>query len=156
MSSKEHAERLSKVLENTGLVEPVRHVFAENRVNVLCRVTENTEKRWVELLRNILVAEQEELTQAHAWQCHFCKHYFLKDVDGTPKMVWGWNISIFSQNMSASLDAICMVIKGVPIRVKVQGELTEFPLAGASPGTPNEKGRGAHKLEEFRPSVGRR
>lgn len=157
MSTKQHAERLARALESTNLAQPVKITHAENRVNVLCRVTEGNEKKWVELVSNILIATSEEAGEPHNWQSHICRNYFLKEDGGGPKLVWGWNVSIQSQNMSISLDAVIAVIKGKTLRVKGSPrELDEFPLHGASPNrnAPGPSGKGVHTIgeREFHPA----
>lgn len=134
MSSKAHAERLARALESTGLAQAVTNTLAENRINVICRVPSSNESKWTELIRNLLIATEEESDQLHAWLSHICRTYFLKELDsGEKKLVWGWNISIQSTTMTASLDAISKVIRGEAIRKgSRRKEETEFPLVGAS------------------------
>jgi hypothetical protein len=157
MSTKSHSERLARALESTGLVQPVHDTYAENRINVLCRVMPEHEKRWTELVRLLLIAEQNEAGEVHGWKSHICRHYFLKEVDGDHRLVWGWNVSIHSLHMSSSLDALMPVIKGQPLNTKVVSrELTEFPLGGSpdrnTPKTPG--GKGVHLIgeREFHPA----
>ncbi len=143
MSSKAHAERFSRTLSSTNLCEPVNANFGEDRVAILCRVKQEKEKQWVDTLQKILVAAEEEANEVHTWKCHFCKHYFLKD----GKMVWGWNVSIQSREMSHSLDAITKVVRGEPLRAVRGGEVEEFPLFGA-PADRNAPrgGKGVHTI----------
>ncbi len=135
MSSKAYADRLAAALQGTGLVEPVQSTYAENRINVLCRVNKGAESQWVTLLQNMLLATEAEAKQAHAWQSHFCRHYFLKGDGADRKIVFGWNVSIQSASMGTSLDYLIRVIKGEAPGARskaLAGELTEMPLAGAS------------------------
>jgi len=145
MSSKAHAERLSRAIELSGLAQPVSAVHAPNRVNVLCRVAQGNETKWTELLRKILLATEAEQEQAHAWQAHICRHYFLKEVDGEKKLVFGWNISIQSQEMSSSLDVLMRVIKGEPTPVRSSKESDEMIITGLTgernvPTRPGQRG----------------
>lgn len=143
MSSKAHGERLARALESTGLCEPVNIHFGEDRVAILCRVQQDKEKQWVDMLQKVLVAADSEAGEVHAWKCHFCKNYFLKD----NKMVWGWNVSIQSREMSHSLDKISMVMKGQPIRATSKKEVEEFPLFGAPADRNSPKnGKGVHTI----------
>ena len=160
MSSKAHAARLSRAIEMSGLAQPVSAVHAPNRVNVLCRVAQGNEVKWTELLRKILLATELESTEAHAWQAHICRHYFLKDVGGEKKLVFGWNISIQSQEMSASLDSLMKVIKGEPPRVRsaAEAESMEMEMTGVvgDRNVPHRPGqRGAFTIggkNDFKPS----
>lgn len=151
MSSKAYAERLSRALEATGLCEAVNATFGENRVAVLCRVKENNERKWTELLHKVLMAADDESKEVHAWQCHFCRNYFLKD----RKMVWGWNISIQSKEIVHSLDMISRVLRGQPLRATDKREVEEFPLHGAPADRNAPKGgKGVHTIgnADFHPA----
>lgn len=127
MPTQEHADRLARIIESTGLAQPVQAKFADGRINVLCRVPDNNSKPWTDIVERLLIATEQE----QVWQSHFCRHYFLKEVNGQKKMVWGWNISIQSYDMTAALDIIAKVFRGDPIRGS-NIELTEFPLAGTT------------------------
>jgi predicted transcriptional regulator len=145
MSSKAHAERLSRALELSGLVQPVNSAFSENRINVLCRIAQGSEGKWTELVRKILLATDAEQGEAHSWQAHICRHYFLKEAKGEKKLVFGWNVSIQSQDMSGSLDVIMRVVKGEPVRNRPPGELEEMEMTGLTkdrniPKFPGDKG----------------
>lgn len=140
MSSQAYAERLARALEGTGLCETVSANFSENTVGVLCRVKADNEKKWAELLTKMLIASEDESKEVHAWKCHFCRRYFLKEVGGDRKMVYGWNFTIQSNEMSISMDMLMMVIKGQPIRITNNRELDEFPLHGASADRNTPKG----------------
>ncbi len=143
MSTQAFADRLSRALETTGLCQPVNATFGENRVAVLCRVKEENKKKWTELLHKILLIADEESEEVHAWQCHFCQNYFLKD----QKMVYGWNISIQSREMNISVEMISRALKGLPLRNTNKRELDEFPLHGAPADRNAPKGgRGVHTI----------
>jgi hypothetical protein len=152
MSTKQHAERLARALESTNLAQAVKSTHADGRVTVLCRVSEGNEKKWVELVKNILIATAEESSEAHNWQSHICRNYFLRtdNSDEPPKLVWGWNVSIHSNNMSISLDAVISVIKGK--RLRPEGpvkEFDEFPLrASPTRNVPGPSGKGVHTIGE--------
>lgn len=152
MSSQAFADRLARALESTGLVQPVQSSFADNRVNVLCRLQAGNESKWVEVVKKILIAAEQERGAVHAWQTHICRNYFLKG----DNLVFGWNISIQSQQMSSTLDVLSRLIRGEPIREKAPvEELEEFPLhAPANRGVPNEKGKGVRNIgkTEFHPA----
>ena len=130
MSSKAYADRLARALELTGLAQPVNASYAENRINVLCRVASGAEAKWTELLRKVLLATEAESGQAHVWQAHICRHYFLKEVEREKKLVFGWNVSIQSQDMGTSLDYLMRTLKGEPIRVNPVNETEEMPMTG--------------------------
>lgn len=144
MSTKAHSERLSRALESTGLCETVSNSFGENRVAVLCRVKgDGNEKKWVALLHRLLLAAEEESKETHAWQCHICRHYFLKGQN----MVWGWNVSFQSKEISISLDLISRILKGQSIRLVNRNEVTEMPLHGATADRGMVKGgKGVHTI----------
>lgn len=150
MSSKAHGERLARALEGTGMAEAVNITFGEDRVAVLCRVTSGNDSKWMELIQKILVAALDEAKQAHAWQNHICRNYFIKEDPQTHvrKLVWGWNVSVQSRDMSNSLDMLIKVIKGQPIRtVGSTKELEEFPLHGATANRNAVKGgKGVHTI----------
>jgi len=165
MSSKAHADRLAKALEGTELAQAVQSAFSENRINVLCRVGKGAEPKWVELVQRMLISTDMEAKQAHAWQAHFCRHYFLKESDGQKKIVFGWNISVQSADMSTSLDFLIRVIKGEEPGARTQqisGQVDEMPLSGVTGERNAAKvpgGKGAYSVggrNDFRPTVGRR
>lgn len=142
MPTKEHAERMSRALEGTGLAAPVSANFGENRVAILCRVSRDNEAKWVDLITKILMGANLSAKSSTPWQCHICRNYFLKNVNGEDKLVWGWNFSIHAREMTPAMDAIIRLVKGQPLDPGLQ-ELEEFPLR-ASPdrGVP-VKGKGA-------------
>jgi hypothetical protein len=156
--TKEHAERLARLLESTGLAQPRKSMHAENRVNVLCRVMPGNEDKWVDLIRKLLVAELEESSQIYGWQCHVCRHYFIKQgEDGSKQLVWGWNISIQSTEMPLSLDIITKLLRGEPLHVGGETrELNEFPIYGMTNNRnkPNAGGKGVHGVgdSDFHPA----
>jgi hypothetical protein len=133
MPTQDHANRLGKIIEGTGLAQPVLGNFADSRINVLCRVQDSNSKPWTEMIERLLLSTEQHKT----WQAHVCKHYFLKEVGNQKKMVWGWNISIQAHDMNASLDIIAKVFRGEALQ-NTQFELTEFPLAG-SPSTKTKR-----------------
>lgn len=146
--TKEHAEKLSRALEATGLAQPVSANHAEDRITVLCRVPNGNEDKWVELVKSILVGALDEEKEAHAWKAHICRNYFIKESpEGDRKLVWGWNISIQSREMGHSLVMIIKLLKGEPIRITNSREITEFPLHGAGPNRNAVKnGKGVHTI----------
>ncbi len=157
MVTKEHAERLARALESTGLAQPVSATHHEQRVAVMCRVNSGNEEKWVNLIRNILITTLNEEKEIHAWQAHICRNYFIKEIEGQDrKLVWGWNVSIHSREMSLALEVLIKVIKGQIITTSRPGEVTEFPLYGASinRNTPTASGKGVHDVgsREFHPS----
>jgi hypothetical protein len=121
-------------------------------------VAQGNETKWTELLRKILLATEAEQDQAHVWQAHICRHYFLKGDEGEKKLVFGWNISIQSQEMSASLDILMKVIKGEPPRVRSSQESDEMIITGLTEdrNVPTRPGqRGAFTIggkSDFRPT----
>lgn len=161
MSSKAHADRLARALESTGLADPVNSAFADNRINVLCRVSAEAKPKWLLLLQKMLIATELEQKEVHRWQSHFCQHYFLKDFDGDKRLVYGWNISIQAQNMTDSLDVLVPIIRGEqPKQRTVPGEIMEMEMTGVvgERGKPNEKGRGSYTIggsHDYRPPVRR-
>lgn len=143
MVTKEHAEKLARWIEATGLAQPVSANHAENRVTILCRVPDGKEKQWIKVVESILLNAIEEAEQVHAWQAHICRNYFIKD----KRLVWGWNVSIQSREMSHSLAMIQKLLKGEPIRVTNSRELEEFPLHGAPADRNSPKnGKGVHTI----------
>ena len=146
MPSKEYAERVSRALEGTGLAEPRSASFGESRIAVLCRVQKENEARWLDLLTKILTGSDISSKTATPWQCHICRHYFLKETSGEHKLVWGWNFSIQARDMPTALDSIISLLKGQPLKI-ITNELEEFPLPGA-PADRNvpRNGRGVHTI----------
>jgi hypothetical protein len=146
MSSKEHVERMSRAISGTGFGETVSATFGENRIAILCRIPRENEAKWVELITKILVGAERSKKEAIPWQCHICRHYFLKVVNKEYKLVWGWNFSVQSNDMSTALDSIIRLVKGQPLEVN-PNELTEFPLIGA-PANRNspKKGKGVYTI----------
>lgn len=157
--SKAYADRLAHALQGTGILEPVQTSAVDNRINVLCRVGKDQEGPWINLLKNLLIATEEYQKEASGWQSHFCKHYFLKGSGKSEKaLVFGWNISVQSNDLRASLDHIIGIVKGAsPYRPKASAnEIEEFPLVGASRsrGRKNALGKGASTIggtDDFHP-----
>lgn len=148
--TKDHADKLSRTIEATGLAQPVNATFSENRVQILCRVASGNEDKWVNLIRALLESELDEHAQVHAWKSHICRNYFIKEdpTSHSRKLVWGWSISIHSPEMALSLNAIVKIARGEPIRmVGSSKELTEFPLHGATAQRNALKGgKGVHTI----------
>jgi hypothetical protein len=146
MSSKEYASRLAQALERTGLVTVKNEHFGPDVVRILCRVKQGQEPKWIALVKTILLATDAEQEHAHRWAAHICRHYFLKGEKSD--LVYGWNVSISSQQMGDSLDYLIRAMKGEKSPTeKVTKELTEIPLNGtASRNVPNEKGKGAYAI----------
>lgn len=156
MTTKEHAEKLARALEATGLAQPVNATHAENRIQVLCRVPPGNEEKWIKLIETLLIASLDEAKELHAWQNHICRNYFIKELEnGSKKLVWGWNVSIQSKEMGHSLNLILRLLRGEPIRVVPNRELTEFPLHGATASRNAPKnGKGVHTVgdKDFHPA----
>lgn len=146
MSTKEYAERIARALESTGLATPVAPTFGENRVAVLCRVQKENESRWLDLITKILTGADVSSKTATPWQCHICRHYFLKVVSGDNKLVWGWNFSLQSRELHYALDLVIPLLRGQPLQA-VPGEIEEFPLPGAPVDrNPPRNGRGVYTI----------
>ncbi len=133
MSGKIHADRLARAITLTGLAEPVQaNGLADDRINVLCRVPKGGESAWTELLHKLLVTTESQKKFAHSWQVHICRHYFLKEVEGEKKMVFGWNISIQSQDLTTALEYLMRTIKGEAPPSQTANEVDEMPLSGVT------------------------
>ena len=162
MSSKAYADRLATAITSTGLAEPVNSTFSDNRVSVLLRVKNGVEQQWNDLIRNILLATDYFAKEAHAWNTHICRTYFLKQIKNEKKLVFGWSITITSQDLVNSLDEVSRVIRGgdpEPSK-EVINEVTEFPLVGVKMerNVPGSTGKGAYTIggrNDFRPPVRR-
>ncbi len=146
MSTKEYAERVSRAIEGTKLATPVSTNFNENRVSVLCRVAKNNEVGWVELITNVLIGANLSLKTATSWQCHICRNYFIKEVEGKNTLVWGWNFSVQAREMGPSLDSVIRIMKGQPLDEQFPGELTEFPLRAPPNRNSMSRGKGVHTV----------
>lgn len=148
MVTKDHADKLSRALQSSGIAQPVQATHGENRISVMCRVPKDNEEKWIKLVERILMAADDESGELHAWQTHICRNYFLKEFDGgVRKLVWGWNVSIHSKEMGASLNMVIKLVHGEPIRTVSNKELSEFPLHGASNDrNAPKKGRGVHTI----------
>lgn len=157
MVTKEHAERLARALESTGLAQPVSATHNDQRISVMCRVSGGNDEKWITLIRNILIATLDEEKEIHAWQAHICRNYFIKEIENQErKLVWGWNVSIHSREMSMALEMVIRIIKGQVLRTTRPGEITEFPLHGASfdRNAPTASGKGVRSIgnKEFNPA----
>lgn len=155
--TKDHAEKFSRAIESSGLAQPVSATHSDNRVQVLCRVAKGNDEKWIEMVRTILEAALDESKEVHAWQCHICRNYFIKENEetGDRKLVWGWSVSIHSKEMGLALGMIVKILKGQPIRVVSNRELTEYPLHGASEQRNMPKGgKGVHTIgdKDFHPA----
>jgi hypothetical protein len=160
MSSQAHANRLAHDLSSTGLVEPVNSTFTDNRVSVLLRVKMGVEQQWNTMIRNILLATDFFAKEAHAWNAHICRTYFLKQIKNEKKLVFGWSITITSQDMSTSIDEINRVLHGGNPEPTgdTPSETMEFPLVGPQKerNVPGQSGKGAYTIggkSDFRPPV---
>lgn len=149
MSTKEYAERVARAIESTGLAVPVAPTFGENRVSVLCRVHKDNEASWLELVTKILIGSDISSKMSTSWQCHICRHYFLKVVSGEDKLVWGWNFSFQSRDMSIALDMIIPLLRGHPLQAAAADmhDIQEIPLVGGtSDRNRMRNGRGVHNI----------
>jgi hypothetical protein len=162
MSEQAYADRLQNALNRTGCIETVEAKFGPDRVNVLFRVKAGLDNKVLEVVKNVLVATEYNTKYAHRWNTHACRVYALKEIKGERKLVYGWNLSIISNDMGNSLDVIIKVIQGANPEPQISEEHPEFediPLIGAPPerNAPGENGRGAHtiggKAGNFRPPV---
>lgn len=161
MSSQAYADRMGQSISRTGLAEPVNATFGENKVSVLIRVKNGVDHKWNDLIKNVLLATDHFDKEAFAWQSHICRTYFLRKVGAEKKMVFGWSITITSQDLSFALDEVVRVMNGGdPEPKKTQGnfEVDEFPLVGATGerNVPGASGKGASTIggkSSFRPPV---
>ncbi len=160
MSAQAYADRLATALTRTGMVEPVNATFSHNRVGILMRVKAGVEQTWNTLITNMLLSTEFFSNQAHRWDIHICRMYFLRE----KKLVFGWSINVTSLDMSHSLDELIRVVNGgnpEPARTEEEREETmEFPLIGAPPerNVPGSGGKGAHTIGgkgDFRPPARR-
>lgn len=145
MSSKAHVDRLGKALENTRLVQVVRSDFSHDSIRLLVRISPGADSAWTGVMENILRAQELIEEQAHVFQAHLCKNYFLKAFDDGRKLVFGWNVSIQSNLMTESLDVIVRAIKGnLPDVIQSKNDVMEMPLSTNAKelNAPNENGRG--------------
>ena len=152
MSSKAHADRLSKALERTNLCQVVRTDSSHDQVRVLVRIAPGAESMWTQMIDRVLEAGELIDEYAHRYQAHVCKQYFRKELpDGAKKLVFGWYVSIQSNSMSESLDVVIRAANGnlpeAPAQKKKK-EVEEMPLSTKSRelNAPNERGRGAHTV----------
>lgn len=158
MSSKEHADRLARALESTGLCQAVKTNFGDNRISVMCRIAKDEDHSWIDLVTRMLFSASAEEGSRHEWQSHFCRNYFLKEdiATGTKKLVYGWNISIQSAVISKSLDCLIRVIKGEApgaYSKSVEGEVMEMDLNASPNRGMNNNGKGAFTVggpDDFR------
>lgn len=149
MSTKEYAERVARALESTGLAVPVAPTFGENRVSVLCRVNKDNEASWLELITKILIGADISTKTSTPWQCHICRHYFLKVVSGENKLVWGWNFSFQSREMARALETVIPLLRGHPLQAATADmqDIQEIPLVGATTDRNRVRnGRGVHTI----------
>jgi hypothetical protein len=149
MVGKNDSEKLARLIQGTGLASPREVLFGDNRVTVLCRVTEDNEKKWISLITNILSAAEDSSTDGNPWKAHICRNYFLKDDENGRRLVWGWHVSLHSPEMEQTLQIIAKIINGEPIKIaNMTGkEIEEFPIyASDSRGKVNSKGKGAHTV----------
>lgn len=146
MSSKAHADRLSKILVSSSVCETVKVDFTSDQVRILLRVAAGAEAVWTQLIDRVLTASEILSGQAHGYQAHVCKLYFRKQIGSEKKLVFGWNFSIQSGSMSESLDVIARAVRGnLPEASQARGEVEELPLGTRARelNAPNENNRGA-------------
>ena len=161
MSSKAHAERLARALEQTDLCQSVNADFKGDQIRLLLRVAKGAEEEWTKLIDRMLMAQEAFEGQAIAWQSHICKHYFRKEMpDTSKKLVFGWYISVQSNSMSESLDMLIRGVKGsLPRRVQEKREVDEMPLGIEHELNPDQgNGKGAWPVGgkgSFRPPARR-
>lgn len=85
----QRAQKLSKAIKVTKLLDPVEVTAKGNSVSILCRPID--EKSWI---ANMAILLENE------YNVHLCKKYVLKD-DGS--LAYGWYISVSGKN-AAELD----------------------------------------------------
>lgn len=159
MSSQAHADRFAASLAKTGMVEPVNSTFSDNRVGILMRVKAGVDSAWNTLITNMLLSTEFFSKQAHRWDIHICRMYFLRN----RKLVFGWSINVTSLDMSHSLDELIRVVSGgnpEPVPSSDEQETVEFPLIGSprERNVPGAGGKGAHTIGgkgDFRPPARR-
>ncbi len=164
MSSQVYADRLSKALGQTGLVEVVEPSFVENRVSVLFRVKAGVDHKWLEIVQNLLIGTESFRSSTSSWNSHICKTFFLKEIKKQRKLVFGWTLAVTSGNLPQALDQVVRIIGGgAPEPTVQQGgeQFEDIPLVGApiERNVPGENGKGAFgvggKGPGFRPPVRR-
>ena len=73
------------------------------------------------------MAEKQNEGLIQAWKTDISKLYFMKG----NKLVYGWRISVMSQDMSLSLDHIIMAMKGeLQPDIAFKGEISEMAFTG--------------------------
>lgn len=155
MATKDQADKLARAIQDAGLAETVNVTASDDRIAILCRVHKDREPKWLEIIKNILLAADDEAKEVHAWKCHFCRNYFLKEFPGGDRrMVFGWNFSIQSKEMAHSLMFVIKLLHGQPIRENSRKELSEFPLQAGPDRNAPKNGRGVRTIgtSDFHPA----
>jgi hypothetical protein len=165
MSSQVYADRLSRSLSQTGLVEVVEASFADTRISVLFRVKGGVDHKWLEVVHNILLSTEHFRTSPSSWHSHICKTFFLKDIRKQKKLVFGWTLALTSNSIPQALDQVIRVIAGGKPEPSVEAGdagaegFEDIPLIGAprERNAPGSSGKGAFsiggKTPGFRPPV---
>jgi hypothetical protein len=148
--SQAYADRLAKMLEQTGLCKVVLKEAKADQIRVLLRLMNGADQAWVKIIDRILISCEEAESTPHRWQSHICKNYFRKDTEEGKKLVFGWYISIQSSNLGDTLDDISKAIKIDPAKKKEKPanspnpEIMEMPLGiNHELNAPNRNNKGA-------------
>ena len=99
MSSKEHAEYLSGVVNGLGFMETIQTGYYNMSVQVICRLQAGYAEPWAKVVEQILLMGESLAEQGFPCDIHVCRLYFLKQ----GKMVYGWHINITSDHMNEVL-----------------------------------------------------
>lgn len=123
-TNQELGHELARAVNMTGLAEVVRVSESKKQVSLLYRVKDK--KQWLALMEYILQRKT-------CWEAHICQQYFLR----ANSLVYGWNFILqASKTLREAVEEVSKLVEAgqleVP-RARAQGQLSSFPLVGASP-----------------------
>lgn len=119
-----YGDVVCQAIEASGVAQVIRCTESSEQVHVFHRVLDKV--KWANILEYIL-------SRKTAWDAHTCQQYFMRG----GKLVYGWNFIL--QPTGTLEDAVAEVTKllveagKVVPRVVGRGQLSSFPLMGATP-----------------------
>lgn len=118
------AEEFQDAILATGVADVVR-LSTDPQISALCRV--HNKRVWVTIIEYVL-------TRKTCWSAHICQQYFLRG----GRLVYGWNFIVQPDgNTSEAIkEVVRLLMEGAKVAPRVSGfggEISEFPLVGASP-----------------------
>jgi hypothetical protein len=119
-----YGQAVCVAIEASGVAEVIRCNESKEQVHVFHRVLDKV--KWASILEYIL-------TRKSCWDAHTCQQYFMRG----GKLVYGWNFILqpTGELEAAVAEVTKLLVEAAKVVPKVvgSGQLTSFPLVGATP-----------------------